>query len=104
MYLPKKYTHFSTQYPEILEKYKDLGKTCRKSGPLDEKTQNLIKLGIAIGAGSRGGVMSSTRKALASGATKEEISHAVLMAMTTLGFPSMISSMGWVEEVLDHDH
>jgi alkylhydroperoxidase/carboxymuconolactone decarboxylase family protein YurZ len=102
MYLPEKYTEFNKRYPEIFEKYKELGIACRESGPLDEKTMNLVKLGIAMGTNSRGGVMSATRKALEAGATKEEITHAVLMGLTTLGFPSMISSMACVSEVLDH--
>jgi alkylhydroperoxidase/carboxymuconolactone decarboxylase family protein YurZ len=44
--------------------------------------------------------MSHTRKALKSGATQEEIAHAVLLALTTTGFPNMIAAMGWVDEVL----
>jgi alkylhydroperoxidase/carboxymuconolactone decarboxylase family protein YurZ len=44
--------------------------------------------------------MSSTRKALAAGATPDEITHAVLLALSTTGFPNMIAAMGWVNEVL----
>jgi alkylhydroperoxidase/carboxymuconolactone decarboxylase family protein YurZ len=53
-----------------------------------------------MGANSRGAVMSSTRKALEAGASAEEISHTVLLALTTTGFPNMIAAMGWVDEVL----
>jgi len=101
MYLPKKYKNFSSDYPEIVKAYKEMGTLVRESGPLDEKTQNLVKLGIAVGTNSRGGVMSHTRKALDSGATKEEIKHAVLLALSTTGFPNMIAAMSWVEEVLE---
>ena len=45
--------------------------------------------------------MSSTRKALESGATAEEIAHAVLLSLTTTGFPNMIAALGWVDEVLN---
>jgi len=100
MYLPKIYEKFSSKFPEVFKDYKQLGKTCRTAGPLDQKCQDLVKLGIAVGANSRGAVMSSTRKALESGATKEEIAHAVLLSLTTTGFPNMIAAMGWVEEVL----
>jgi len=58
MYLPKKYKNFSSDYPEIVKAYKEMGTLVRESGPLDEKTQNLVKLGIAVGTNSRGGVMS----------------------------------------------
>jgi len=101
MYLPKIYEKFSSKFPEVFKDYKQLGKTCRAAGPLEKKYQDLTNLGIAIGANSRGAVMSQTRKALESGASKEEIAHVVLLSLTTIGFPSMIAAMGWVEEVLE---
>jgi alkylhydroperoxidase/carboxymuconolactone decarboxylase family protein YurZ len=58
MYLPKIYEKFSQKYPDILKDYQQLGKSCRESGPLDPKCQDLVNLGIAIGANSRGAVMS----------------------------------------------
>ncbi len=101
MYLPKAYEKFAKRYPDVLKGFQELGKSCRESGPIEPKYQDLIKLGIAMGANSRGAVMSATRKALASGATPEEINHAILLALTTTGFGNMIAAMGWVEEVLD---
>ncbi|UCG05914.1 MAG: carboxymuconolactone decarboxylase family protein [Desulfobacterales bacterium] len=100
MYLPKIYETFSSKFPGVFKDYKQLGQTCRAAGPLDQKCQDLIKLGIAIGANSRGAVMSHTRKALDSGASAEEIAHAVLLSLTTTGFPNMIAALGWVDEVL----
>jgi len=100
MYLPRTYEDFIKKYPKVFEDYQQLGKSCREEGPLDEKCQDLIKLGIAIGANSRGAVMSSIRKALAAGATSEEVIHAVLLSLTTTGFPNMIAAMGWANEVL----
>jgi len=35
-----------------MKDYQQLGKTCREAGPLEYKCQDLIKLGIAIGANS----------------------------------------------------
>ena len=103
MYLPKIFENFSNTFPEVLKDYQQLGKTSRVAGPLDPKLQDLIKFGIAVGANSRGAVMSHTRKALASGATHEEIIHAVLLSLTTTGFPNMIAAMGWVEAVLNEN-
>jgi 4-carboxymuconolactone decarboxylase len=100
MYLPKIYEKFSGKFPEVFNDFKKLGQTCRETGPLDQKTQDLIKLGIAIGANSRGAVMSNTRKALETGATADEIAHAVLLALTTTGFPNMIAALQWVDEVI----
>jgi 4-carboxymuconolactone decarboxylase len=100
MYLPKIYEKFSRKFPEVLKDFKQLGQTCRAAGPLDPKCQDLIKLGIAVGANSRGAVMSHTRKALDSGASADEILHAVLLSLTTTGFPNMIAALQWVDEVL----
>jgi alkylhydroperoxidase/carboxymuconolactone decarboxylase family protein YurZ len=44
--------------------------------------------------------MSSTRKALASGAGNKEIAHAVLLSITTTGYSNMIAAMAWVNGVL----
>ena len=100
MYLPRPYQTFTKNFPEVFESYQALGQACRQAGPLEAKTQELVKLGIALGAGSRGGVMSAVRKALEAGAKREEIQHAILLAITTNGFPKMIVAMGWAEEVL----
>ncbi len=100
MYLPKTYERFVNDFPEVFKDFKQLGISCRDAGPLDPKTQDLIKLGIAVGTNSRGGVMSHTRKALASGAAPEEIKHVVLLSLTTSGFPNMIAALVWVDEVL----
>ena len=101
MYLPKTYEDFIQKFPKLFEDYRQLGKSCREEGPLNEKYQDLVKLGIAIGANSRGAVMSSIRKALASGAAPNEIIHVVLLSLTTTGFPNMIAAMGWANEVLE---
>jgi 4-carboxymuconolactone decarboxylase len=103
MYLPKIYQNFSKDFPEVFETLKQLGKVCRDSGPLDVKSQNLIKLGIAIGANAKGAVRSETRKALESGANKDEIMQVVLLALTTTGLPNMIASLSWVGEVLEKE-
>ncbi len=100
MYLPKIYEKFSKDFSTIRDKYEELGVACRSAGPLDQKVQDLVKLGIAIGLNSQGAVKSHTRKALAAGATNEEIIHTVILSLTTTGFPTMIAALGWVDEVL----
>ncbi|MDX9785168.1 MAG: carboxymuconolactone decarboxylase family protein [Desulfobacterales bacterium] len=101
MYLPKLYTQFAQNYPDIQEKYKQLAEVCRAAGPLDAKVQELVMLGIAVGVNSRGGVMSHTRKALAAGVTQEEITHAILLSLTSSGFSNMMAAMNWADEVFE---
>ena len=100
MYLPKPFQEFKRQYPEVANLYEELGIKCQSAGPLDAKTRCLVNLGIAVGGVSSGAVKSHTRKALENGASREEIYHALLLALTTIGFPAMIAAIGWVEEVL----
>ena len=99
-YLPDIYKDFIKQYPDINKSYDALANSCHKAGPLDKRTRRLIKLGIAIGMNSEGGVRSHARRALEEGIQPEEVRHAVLMAFTTTGFPAMVSAFKWVEEVI----
>ena len=99
-FLPFSYARFTEEFPEIEKQYDRLAKKCHASGPLSEKVRRLIKLGIAIGSESEGAVKSHTRRARAIGITPKEIRHAVLLGLTTIGFPKMIATLNWVHEVL----
>ena len=101
MYLPQPFKKFESQYPEVAKLYEDLGVKCQSAGPLDAKTRYLVNLGIAVGAVSPGAVKSHARKALEKGATSDELQHALLLDLTTVGFPAMIAAIGWVEEVIE---
>ena len=99
--LPKRYEKFMETYPEVGKAYTDLGSAVANAGPLDRKTQALIKLGISIGARQEGGTRSQTRKAIEAGATPDEIRHAIMQATTTVGFSTMMTGLSWVEEILE---
>ena len=100
-YLPHIYKGFKQQFPEVSKAYDELAVKCHGWGPLDEKTRRLIKLGVAIGLNSEGGVRSHARRALDEDITADELHHAVLLAFTTTGFPTMIVAMKWVDEVIE---
>lgn len=100
-YLPDVYKGFGEKFPEIKEAYDALGVRCNESGPLDRRSRRLVKLGVAIGLGSEGGVRSHARRALDEGVAVAELRHAVLMAITGAGFPAMIAAMQWVDEVIE---
>lgn len=99
--VPKRYQKFTEDYPQVAEAYEKLGEAVHGAGPLEEKTRALIKLSISIGARMEGAVHSHTRKALKAGATFEEIRHAVMLALPTLGLPSTMAAMSWVDDVLE---
>jgi len=102
--LPPRFRKFQTSYPELFAAYEELGKQAASAGPLDKKQIALIKLGIAAGARMEGGVHAHCRRALDAGATREEIRHAILLTVTTIGFPSMMAALSWVDEILDADN
>lgn len=99
--LPKAFKNFTEDYPKVAEAYEKLGTEVHSAGPLDEKTRTLIKLSIAIGGKMEGAVHSHTRKALDAGCTKDEIRQTVLLSLTTIGLPSMMAAMTWVNDILD---
>ena len=99
-YLPGLYRDFKTQFTEVNKAYDELATKCHDWGSLDQKTRHLIKLGIAIGLNSQGGMRSHARQALEMGVTADEIRHTVLQSLTTTGFPQMIAAMKWANEVI----
>src|SRR5688572_32445512 len=98
--LPKRYLQFQKRYPQVFQAYDALGAATAEAGPLTDKTRALVKLGIAVGGQMEGAVHSHTRRALEGGCSAEEIRHVVLLATTTLGFPSMMKTLTWVDDVL----
>lgn len=99
--IPPRYLKFQTQYPAVFKAYKDLGQAVTSAGPLDQKTRELVRLGIVVGARHEGAVHSHTRRALEAGCTPAEIRHAVLLSVTSQGFPNMMAALSWVDDVLD---
>lgn len=98
--IPSTYLNFKKKYPGLTKLYESLGEECQNAGPLNTKEKGLAKLCIAIGAGLEGAVHSHTRRALDAGLKPDEIRHAVLLSLTTIGFPSMMRTLTWVEDVL----
>ncbi|WP_047865544.1 carboxymuconolactone decarboxylase family protein [Rubrobacter aplysinae] len=99
-YLPEVFQQFKRRFPGVKESFDALGAAEHEAGPLDEKQRRLVKLGIAVGAESEGAVRSHVRKLLGIGATQEEILHAIVLALTTIGFPATNAALSWAEEVL----
>jgi alkylhydroperoxidase/carboxymuconolactone decarboxylase family protein YurZ len=99
-HLPNVYLKFREGFPAVARALDGLGEAVDGSGPLDSRTARLVKLGLAIGSGAEGAVRSNARKALAAGATPQEVRQVALLAITTCGFPAAIAGADWVDEVL----
>lgn len=99
--LPSRFLKFQNDHRDIWQTYEALGATASKAGPLDVKTRELIKLGMAAAMRGESAVKSHTHRALEAGATPEEVEHAVVIGVTTIGFPNMMTALNWVEDAIE---
>src|SRR5262245_32555502 len=87
------------RYREDLSAFGGLGEAARRSGPLDEKTLQLVQLAAAATSRSEGAVHSHARRALKAGATLEELQHALIALTSTIGFPNVTAALSWLDDV-----
>lgn len=97
---PKHYSETMAGYPKLSEALESLGVAIRQQGPIDAKTAHLIQLAAAASIRSEGSVHSHAKRALGAGATPEEIRHAVILLVSTIGFPTVAAALSWVDDVL----
>jgi 4-carboxymuconolactone decarboxylase len=97
---PKQYRDFLERYPSVGRAYEQLADACHEAGPLTARERVLVKLGVAMGARMEGAAHAQVRKGLESGLGAEDLRHAVLLALTTAGFPTMMAARSWVEDLL----
>ncbi len=98
--LPKPYQQFRSEHPDVYAAYEALGVRAAESGPLEAKTRELIRLGMAAANRSESGVQSHTHRALESGASQQEIEHALVLGINTLGFSTMMAALTWAHEAI----
>ncbi len=98
--LPSGAGRLASRHPEVWDRYTELGEACAEAGPLDARTRRLIKVALATGAGLEGAVHSHLRRGLGEGLTPEEFRHVALLAIPTLGLPSAVRAMTWMDDIL----
>ncbi len=97
----KLFNELVKKYPGVFDAHENLGTAVREAGPLEVKTQHLIQLAAAGASGSEGAVHSHTRRALAAGASAEEIYHALIILISTIGFPKTMAAISWSRDVIE---
>lgn len=95
------YLKIKERHGDLIQAVEALSKTARESGPLDERTAHLIQLGAAAAIHSIGSVRSHAMRALAAGATPEEIHHAITILTSTIGFPTVAAALSWVDDAIE---
>ncbi|MBN1545881.1 MAG: carboxymuconolactone decarboxylase family protein [Syntrophaceae bacterium] len=87
------FTVFKNEFPAVHEAQEALGKVIHdEAGPLTDKMRWLIKLGISGATGHQLALETHIAKARESGATDDEIRHALLMIIQTMGFPRFMEA------------
>jgi AhpD family alkylhydroperoxidase len=97
--MPKNFRSMARQYPAFMAALDALGEAAATAGPLPDKTRQLVQIAAAAAIRSEGAVHSHTRRALAAGATPEEVQHAVIAATSTIGFPNVMAALSWITDV-----
>lgn len=88
------------QHPDIWGAYSALGKAAAEAGPLTERERRLIKLALAIGAGSEGAVHSHTRRARSEGIEDAAVHQVAMLAIGPLGLPRAVAAKTWIEDIM----
>lgn len=99
--IPKRYLRVKEEFPKVMEAYENMGDAVHEAGPLDDKTRALIKLAVSTGARFEGTVHAHARKALKAGCTPEELRHTVMLSLPTIGLPSMMAALQWVDDIIE---
>lgn len=99
---PKAFDDFIAQFPELGKAW-DVIHDAGRQGPLTEREQRLVKLGIAMGAMREGAIRSSVRKAMASGFETRALYQIVALGAGTLGMPSTVAIYTWVRKLIEKE-
>ncbi len=93
---------FKNDFPEAWSAYENLRNVCDHEGPLDKKTVELIKIGIAAAMEHEGSLVAHVAQAQKVGARPQEIYHAILQATGLAGFSVTLNSIGMAKSYMEH--
>ena len=96
-----RYARLKDTYPDFIEAVETLGTVAKRNGPISEKDAQLIQLAAAAAIRSEGAVHSHARRAIEAGATSAEVYHALIVLVSTIGFPTVVAALSWAEDVVE---
>ena len=83
--------------PDVMQEFGALHKAATKPGAMDQKTKELMALGIAVAIRCDGCVAFHTHDALRAGATEAEVMDTLGVAILMGGGPAMVYAAHAVE-------
>jgi AhpD family alkylhydroperoxidase len=93
---------FAKLSPDTVGGYMTLNKAGSKTNHLDEKTRQLISLAVAVTTKCDGCITVHSAAALKAGATKEEISEALGVAVSMNAGAALVYSLRVMDAVAAH--
>jgi 4-carboxymuconolactone decarboxylase len=89
----KAYSTFKEEFPDLSRQIDLTGNALREQGgPLDGRTCALVKLAAAAASGHQRALETHLAAAREAGVTEPEIMHALLLLVTTCGFPTFMEA------------
>jgi len=87
------YTVFKTEFPELSELIDATSRALHeKGGPLDERTRALVKIATSAASRHHGALETHVVAAREAGVAEKEIVHALLLVVSTCGFPTFMEA------------
>ncbi|MCZ7649711.1 MAG: carboxymuconolactone decarboxylase family protein [Thermoanaerobaculia bacterium] len=99
---PKRYREFVDRFPGLGAAWETIH-AAGEAGPLEPRTQRLVRVAVAMGAMREGAVRSGARKALDQGLALDELEQLVPLAAATIGLPSAVACWSWMRDALEKD-
>ena len=96
--IPPTFESFVDRFPEIARAHLSIARAADAVGELDARSISLVKIGICIGAGLESAFRSHVRRGLAHGLTPQDIEHAIVQAVNTLGLPRTVKVWQWARQ------
>ena len=98
---PKNYQWIFSRFGKAMKAHQKLGEALLEAGPLKKKQAHLIQLAAAAASRSEGAVHSHVRRALAAGVKPDEVYHALMLLVSTIGFPAVSAALSWAREIVE---
>ncbi|MES1022790.1 carboxymuconolactone decarboxylase family protein [Gloeocapsa sp. BRSZ] len=86
--------------PDVAQSFFDLAKSVKQYSPLDEKVNELIIIGIFSAHRGLRGINTHVERAMAAGATKEEVIAAILLALPIVGITDVNMALDQAMETI----
>ncbi|MDH8393448.1 carboxymuconolactone decarboxylase family protein [Klebsiella pneumoniae] len=88
-----------TEIPETLKVYQTIAESANRQGVLDQKTQELISLAVAVTTRCDGCISIHSQAALKAGASREEIAAALAVAVSLNASAAVVYSSHVMEAI-----